>query len=837
MGLISKVGSGIKKFKNQLEKNINNKNSDGEDSVTEKASKKVKAAILSALITVFVIILGAFLIIVGAACILLIAVMVITDIISGIKDAITDFGSSVGNLLTTGCYGTDAECREQREGKAEQAFFDATSEIYNLYYVNSKNALTGDLSFKGKEDPYNENQTGYERVSYNPIVNIPVIVSTIMYDKNPEDGYYELLYGSTSIASQENELKVIGDNYLWYMDEKDIIGIDYDGIIAKSGTTSSNPCGNYDEIFLKAVAGETGYGELVQRYETDKSWWGGVINFFANTFTNINDQSKLRLLGKKTLSKNVVSSCIKNSSEKTGRTIKTMVRYEYNEENYKKFLIEDYLPDILTQNFYNDSFENWIYSKGYIRDEGIIYNADGSELSKKQSETLLDESKAYIKDLQKQNYKPSEQELEDAVDTILAASEYYEYILEDLMNNRGAVVKICSGVAVEVEGETTKSADGTEIPKTKTYELEALVAGFVQNLKNVYGQVPSNNVLSAAAIIYRSYILNATDFCNDTLSLSKIEDGKVGFKYVAPDTDITETIKDTRGKVIYVDGSMISSSYTTYDYVKYQQTYKGFQGIDISKIPTTYSSQIKLQDLQTIGDSNTLGKEKTVDDILIIYFTRYGEVTLKRVTGDLVGGQYASAAPLRTGGDSTEIQKAVDSSGTQIYKGSALNAGQCPWYAKYRAIEILTFSDMDATTKAAAINAIRNHGGDGAGWGSRSTLNKYFQVSDNLQDAKPGAIISWAGGIKCGYTYTDATGVPRDGYGHVGIVEKVNRDASGKVTSIVISDGWKKTPWESYSGWSGVQVNYSRTKSYDSTIHYFSNDKEYFFAGLVFLLG
>lgn len=807
---MGKFGSFLNKTRKNLSENIKNYKSE-KDSL--KSVKKTMLMVKIALAIIPVVFFGAAVVIIIMAA--MAPVILVTGIVGNVLESVGTFGSKVGNLFTSGCYGTDEECLARDEAEAEQTFFDATKTIYDLYYVNSGNKMSGELN----DDKYNENQAGYARFSYGPIINIPVLVSTIMYEKLPEDGYYELLYGTTSLSITKNELKVLGENYLWYSDEEDPVGIDYDGILAASNVSDANPCGNYNEVYQKAIEGDQNYASLIEKYTPDTSWWGAIGKFFENTFTNNNSESKLRLIAKKLTSKVIESTCTEIKDPSTGKmskSITTRVKYDYDEEKYKQFLIEDYLSDVLKENYYNQKFRRWLTDEGYTYKAGVLIKVNGDMVSSSEKKEIEKKSEEKIKELQNIEYIPTENEIKMAAEQIISTSEYYEYILEELMSNRGAVVNICTGVTVNLNDTLIE----------QPYELENLVAGFVKNLKNVYGSSTNDVLDEAAAIVFRSYILYETGFCKEPLDLYTIENEE-HLKYVEPEQELKDKLLPSRGKVLYLNDDIMPSHRTKFEYIKHG-----------SSESSTPESDIKLQDLQDIYNDITPATDRTSDNVLLKYFKNDTNILIKKVTGGLIGGTYSSSAPVREGKDPNEIRQAVDFNGKEIYNSQARNIGQCPWYSKYRAIEVLMFSDMDASIRAAAINAVQYHAGDGAGWGAYSKLSNFFPVSTNVNEAKPGSVVSWAGGIPAGgRNYQDASGIYRNGYGHVAIVEKVNYSSPGKVSSIIISDGWKKKPWSSYSGWSGVEVRYGREMTADSVLGHTSNGDRYYFAGYVFLLG
>lgn len=109
---------------------------------------------------------------------------------------------------------------------------------------------------------------------------------------------------------------------------------------------------------------------------------------------------------------------------------------------------------------------------------------------------------------------------------------------------------------------------------------------------------------------------------------------------------------------------------------------------------------------------------------------------------------------------------------------------QCTWYAYGRALEIMVNAGVtlqDAKDRLSPITA--TGGANGNTWFAR---NKNFSFSTNVNEPKPGAIVVYGDdrGSNC-----HKQGNKYIGCGHVGIVEKVNRDANGNVVSVDMTDG------------------------------------------------
>ena len=158
---------------------------------------------------------------------------------------------------------------------------------------------------------------------------------------------------------------------------------------------------------------------------------------------------------------------------------------------------------------------------------------------------------------------------------------------------------------------------------------------------------------------------------------------------------------------------------------------------------------------------------------------------------------------------------------SRIYNSQASNLGQCVWYAKSRALEIIINSSMSEPVKERAYKAILNTNANGEGWFDADTLKDNFSYSKNIYDAKEGAIISWSGG----------TCDERTCYGHVAIVESVDKE-NGLVT---ISEGWNSSGPNGETTWNNV--NYRKITMTFHQLKIYNSAKDYQFNGYIYILG
>ena len=116
------------------------------------------------------------------------------------------------------------------------------------------------------------------------------------------------------------------------------------------------------------------------------------------------------------------------------------------------------------------------------------------------------------------------------------------------------------------------------------------------------------------------------------------------------------------------------------------------------------------------------------------------------------------------------------------------NVSQCPWYAKYRAIEIVMSSSLDSKLKSKSRSVLNSASGNGNNWYAGTNLDlKYFKYSSDVTKPKAGSIVAW--------------NINRHGYGHVGIIEKVYSDGS-----VLLSEGWNRFGENGSNGVNAIKI-------------------------------
>lgn len=119
------------------------------------------------------------------------------------------------------------------------------------------------------------------------------------------------------------------------------------------------------------------------------------------------------------------------------------------------------------------------------------------------------------------------------------------------------------------------------------------------------------------------------------------------------------------------------------------------------------------------------------------------------------------------------------------------NVGQCVWYARARAIEIVTDLEKNGKIDSARANLLRSklNTSYGNGGDIYDRTRGVFKGSSNLKEPKPGSYIVWK---------------EPGSYGHVAIVEDVNQSKN----TITITEGWASSGSSCPSSWSCVRFSH-----------------------------
>lgn len=417
--------------------------------------------------------------------------------------------------------------------------------------------------------------------------------------------------------------------------------------------------------------------------------------------------------------------------------------------------------------------------------------------------------------------------LSDYRNDILFANSYIPYkesiyssILEEAKRNGSFLAggnsssssnNVAGNYYTECTGVTVVDRSGNIVG---TYSLDEYVAGVVD--AEIYSTWPTESH-KALAVAARTYVLNRTNSCKAPIeSSSRLQNFDPN-----PEQWAIDASNATAGQILTYNGKIFAAEYDSWNCPKSNTcTYSKKPGGEqhTVTISDTYlskaagghgrgMSQVAAADMALHGSS--------YDEILKYFYS--DNVVINNLTslsnGIISGGKYTSTSPIPKNTD--------DLFNSQFYPKHARNLGQCVWYARSRAQEILYYSNMPDDLKNTAINSIKNTNGNGEAW-YRSPDGNIFAKSTDVSKPRAGAIVSWSGGV---------TGCGSVRCGHVAIVESVNSDGT-----IVISEGWKSGDWASTS-WSSVKYQFKTVTLDYLRYHTNSSGNPYYFNGYVYLLG
>lgn len=358
----------------------------------------------------------------------------------------------------------------------------------------------------------------------------------------------------------------------------------------------------------------------------------------------------------------------------------------------------------------------------------------------------------------------------------------------------------CSAVVVN-------SGDGAG-----TYNLEDYVARVI-SAENLRAGPES---MKAQAIAVRTYVLSRTNNCKNAIGDSSKTQNIIS-KNAEPDSRAVEAAKATAGMVLMYNGSIFSTEYDSFykggDFscndiicsVTYTKRPNGEK--HVVSVPADLKNQFAGGHGRGMSQiaANYMGDQGSTYEEILKYFYSDG-VVIGNLTGGLLSGKtYSSTA---------QIHSSVQSIRQSGNYPEDSNLGQCVWYARYRAREIVRNSDMPDDVKAYISNyLVTTARGNGEAW--YRIFNDNFEKSTDITQPRPGAIVSWSGG---GGKYA--------GCGHVAIIESVNNDGT-----VTVSEGWNSTGAHSWSA-----VSYQVRKYTIEQLRNYGGGG-YQFNGYVYLLG
>ena len=492
---------------------------------------------------------------------------------------------------------------------------------------------------------------------------------------------------------------------------------------------------------------------------------------------------------------------------------------------------------------------------------GSILSSESFDPNDPDSDTLIDDSKIHISDVKSLasnmvngnsiDYNKYRSYLVSTYIPKRFSNMYHDdkgiqKIADDIMSYasfKGDAIASSGSLGVSCTSITLKEDDGT----IKPHVLEEYVAGVVEAENG--GAGPEARKVQALAAR-----TNAVTHCNSVI------DNSTNFqKYKTPSFSAIESAEATKGLVLTYDGEMLKEMpFASYPMSNYRGGFPGYEALGhvcsdvkcttgsdgrqwcdttLYRVPNMESFQLSMPDTNLNGSlwnglhlDNQKGHCYGVSQVASIYYENELNYDYKKMIevffsdgveitsvnnvklGLINGGKYSTNAPMYN--TSNEFFSNVD---YRYYASTSSmpdpqNYGECPWYAKGRAIELIAYSNMPDDLKNTLINSLRNTRGNGGQWYTNPS-NELFTKSNDLYAARPGSIVSWT---KVG------------GYGHVGIVEDVEYDENGRAKSILLSEGWNGTGNPSAAHYAFRRLNIEQFRTYNGG---------YIFNGYVYLLG
>ena len=808
--MLSKLKSAIKKAR-EKDKAAREKEVEGQS--LKKTIAQIKAFFTA--VGVLAPIAGwATLVFIGI-CAVVLPILMLSQVIGGVLDTVKEFGASVGNLFTNGCYGTDEECLEREEAKQEQDFKKSIEEAKNSYRTNKNGKMNNELYIGTGGSSQQKTSIGttfgigdttasvkIAGSMYNVQIQVSKLVSALMYFETTVSSYEEMQqenmicdklmalgFIKEGEATCERDINSKDFEYEWYefqLPEDDLAemnasggylkpedtladqtGIDVYKILEASRgnvdrTDEAGQCGSFDSEYLK------GYG-IIYSGDEEKSVWDS----FKDWISGSGDEkvNRLKSLAKFSIKKDVSAVCrpyvtdpcpdgyiddgnggkVCSSDKKYyGPEITITVTYRHDDDRFKKYLQEEYVPSQTLEQYLFEQVD--LLRKEYEKDNGKELDGTGD------TKAFLNSVSDKIQQLGEEYLTRREEEKEKnekifgklADDIINLASVY-----DEEWSSADLISAVCPGVTVTGEN-------------AGVYSLEEYIAGVIAHEAYADG---GEEALKAQAVAARTYLLKTTNNCTSSIANS---DSAQTFN-PNPGEYAKKAANDTAGEVLTMNGELVLTMYDSYCYDDSDcpDAVCDASGCSVTytKLPNKEQHKVELktdkqrarivpggghaQGMSQLASYEMAANGSTYKEILQFFYSDGAEVSVI-ATG--AGLEEIDGFPART---TRALRDNI-----YFYGDGAGNEGECAWYAVRRTNEILA-----SYGKTARVTS----GGNGADFCYAPDYQQ-FTSTTNVDEIQPGDVVSWGGGN--GHSY-----------GHVAVIEVVYRDASGKVTSALTSEG------------------------------------------------
>ena len=360
--------------------------------------------------------------------------------------------------------------------------------------------------------------------------------------------------------------------------------------------------------------------------------------------------------------------------------------------------------------------------------------------------------------------------------------------------------------------EKYKDCKSITVVGSGTFAIEDYVAGVVEHEGYTDEGIEA---LKAQAVAARTYAINQTKNCTKAIGNSTYSQ-----TFSSNPSEIAkQAANETAGQVLTFNGKVFSSQYDSFCYADSdcsdsKKNANGTYTVVYHKVPNNEKHTITLSQSKQFsrivpGGGHAHGMSQLVSYQMASEGKTYQEILKYFYSDGVEISAITEEAATSTDGNGSvnkgntpngpfaefNVRKKkpnwLSSPDNKYYnKQISSSAFQCVWYAKARAVEILsTMKNVDESKKNKAIDTIKSATGHGSYWYKNAQSGgsmDIFESSNDYTKPRPGAMISWK--------WTDAhwsqskSICSTENCGHVGIIESVDEENK----TVVVSDGWKK---------------------------------------------
>lgn len=339
-----------------------------------------------------------------------------------------------------------------------------------------------------------------------------------------------------------------------------------------------------------------------------------------------------------------------------------------------------------------------------------------------------------------------------------------------------------SGTITYVEGY--EACESITVEGSGTYPLEDYVAGVIEH--EAYKD-ENIEALKAQAVAARTYAIYKTNNCT-----TSIENSQFSQTFSETPSDIAKSAATaTSGQVLTYNDQVFLSEYDSFCYEDgrcpdstknedgtYTVTYTRQPNNETHKITLSQEKQYgriviaagHAHGMSQLVSYQMASEGKKYDEILKFFYS--DGVKISAISETAASNYSATGIPTTIEELKNRYYFTYDMDAYASSEGPDSHLfGQCVWYAKHRAMDIVSSSDLSDEEKQKRINSINSTPGNGQDWYANMDSSIFNKTTD-IDKIKPGSVISWE--------YST--------YGHVGIIEDVKTDADGNKI-FVLTDG------------------------------------------------